>query len=67
MAKPLKKFWTFIMWLVGLLVALAVGFGMTSGTLLIKWLPLIVTQVAGWIVIITTLIGVIMALIDLLK
>jgi len=65
--KPLKKFWAFLMWLLALLVALAVGFGMTSGTLLIKWLPAIVTVVAGWFVVILTLIGVIVAIIDALK
>jgi hypothetical protein len=65
--KGFKKFWSFIMWLVALLVALAVGFGMTSGTLFIKWIPTIVTVIAGWIVVITTLIGLIVAIIDVLK
>jgi len=60
--KPMKKFWEFIMWLVGILVALAVGFGMQSGTLVIKWLPSIITVVAGWIVIVVILLGVLMAI-----
>lgn len=55
------------MWLVALLVALAVGFGMTSGTLTIRWLPSIVTVVAGWIVIVTTLIGLLMAILEKVK
>jgi hypothetical protein len=55
------------MWLVALLVALAVGFGMQSGTLVIKWLPSIVTVIAGWIVIIITLLGVILAIYNKLK
>jgi hypothetical protein len=65
--KPLKKFWAFLMWLLALLIALAVGFGMTSGTLLIKWLPAIVTVVAGWFVIVLTLIGLVMAIFEKLK
>lgn len=65
--KPLVKFWNFIMWLVALLVALAVGFGMTSGTLTIRWLPSLITIVTGWIVIVTTLIGVLIAILDRVK
>lgn len=52
-----------ILWLTGVIVALAIGFGMTSGTLVIP-LPEIVTQTAGWIVIVLTLLGVLLALID---
>lgn len=62
--KPLKKVWGFLMWLLALLVALAVGFGMTSGVLVVSWLPEIVTVVAGWFVVVLTLIGVVVAIID---
>lgn len=51
-----------IMWIVGILVSLAVGFGMTSGILTVMYIPLIITQIAGWIVVIGTLIGVITAI-----
>jgi len=56
-----------IMWIVGILVSLAVGFGMTSGTLAIPFIPSIVTVIAGWIVVIGTIIGVILALIKSAK
>ena len=57
---------TFLAWLVGVLVSLAVGFGMTSGTLVIKWIPSIVTVVAGWIVIVMALLGVLMKIVGAL-
>ena len=50
-----------LMWLVGIVVALAVGFGMTTGALVIPYIYPIITVVAGWVVIVTTAIGVIMA------
>lgn len=54
-------------WLTGVLVSLAVGFGMAQGTLVIPWLDAIgaavVTVVAGWIVIVLTVVGVILAII----
>ena len=51
-------------WLTGILVSLAVGFGMIDGLLTVRWIPAIATQVAGWIVVILTLISVILAIID---
>jgi|TARA_B100001971_G_C17780437_1_gene329478 hypothetical protein len=51
-------------WLTGILVSLAVGFGMTDGVLAVRWIPEVVTQVAGWIVIILTLISVVLAIVD---
>jgi len=54
-------------WIVGIIVTLAVAFGLTSGALLIPFIPSIITVVAGWIVIIATLLGVVMALIGALK
>ena len=56
-----------IMWIVGVLVSLAVGFGMTSGNLSIPYIPSIITVVAGWIVVIGVIIGVIMAIIKAAK
>jgi len=52
------------MWITGILVALAVGFGMTSGALSIPWLPDVLTMAAGWIVVILTILGIILAIID---
>ena len=57
-----------MVWLAGILVALAVGFGMTGGTLTIPWLNSIgagiVTILAGWIVIILTILGIILSIFD---
>ena len=65
MAKKDNAFLGFVMWLVGVLVSLAVGFGMTSGTLSIPYIPTIIVAVAGWIVIVGTLLGVILAIVKL--
>lgn len=53
-----------ILWLTGVIVALAVGFGMTSSALSIPWLPDVLTMAAGWIVVILTILGVVLAIID---
>ncbi len=50
-------------WITGVLVALAVGFGMADGTLRVPGVQPIV-PLAGWIVVILTIIGVAMAIID---
>jgi len=55
-----------IMWIVGVLVSLAVGFGMTSGTLTVPYVQPIV-PIAGWIVVLGTVIGVILAIVKALK
>jgi len=60
--KKAKNLLNFVMWLTGVLVSLAVGFGMIGGTLTVQYIPEIVTVVAGWIVVITTLISTVLAL-----
>ena len=50
-------------WITGILVSLAVGFGMISGTLTIPYVEVIV-PIAGWIVVILTLVSVILAIVD---
>ena len=59
-----SKLLSFVAWLTGVLVSLAVGFGMIGGTLdLPTWLGgSTVAMIAGWIVVITTFLGVILAL-----
>jgi len=52
----------FVAWLTGVLVSLAVGFGMTGRTLTIPWLPEVITQIAGWVVIITTVVSAVLAI-----
>lgn len=62
MAKKGKGLLGAIIWIVGVLVSLAVGFGMVNRLLTVMYIPEIITQIAGWIVVIGTLVGVIMAI-----
>ena len=54
-----------LIWLVGILVSLSVGFGMTSGTLIVPFLPLVITQIAGWIVVAGAILSVVLVIIKL--
>ena len=58
----------FVAWLTGVLVSLAVGFGMAQGTLAIPWLDAInaavATVIAGWIVVVLTIVGAILAILN---
>jgi len=69
--RPIRSLINLVTWIVGILVALAVGFGMAQGTLIIPWLEdigaSILTVVAGWIVVLMTLIGALMAIIEKLS
>lgn len=56
-----------IMWIVAVLVSLAVGFGMVDGVLTVRWIPSTIVVIAGWIVVIGTIIGVIMAIVKAAK
>ena len=49
-------------WLTGVLVSLAVGFGMINEVLTIPSIPEIVTVVAGWIVVILTIASIVLAI-----
>ena len=51
-------------WLTGVLVSLAVGFGMIDGVLGVRWVPGSVTVIAGWVVVVLTLVSVVLAIID---
>ena len=50
-----------IIWLTGILVSLAVAFGMIDGVLAVRWIPGWFTALVGWVVVVTTLLGVILA------
>lgn len=67
----LSSLWSLIVWLVGILVALAVGFGMIGENgvpiLKIAYLPGIFTITAGWFVVILTVLGVVLKVIDKLS
>lgn len=62
--RPISTMVNLIVWLTGVLVSLAVGLGMADGTLTAKtlFLPLTVTIVAGWIVVVLTVLSVILAI-----
>ncbi len=51
-----------IAWLVGIIVSLAVGFGLVFQVLFIPKIPVVITQIAGWIVVIGAVISVIIAI-----
>jgi purine-cytosine permease-like protein len=50
-----------VAWIVGVLVALAVGSGMIQKVLIVPGIPAIITIVAGWVVVVGAVISVILA------
>ena len=60
----LEGLWSLIAWLTGILVSLAVGFGMTGEILTIPNIPSVITITAGWIVIVLALLGAVLKIID---
>ena len=50
-----------LMWIVGVISALAVGSGMIDGTLTIPAIPAVITVIAGWVVVIGAIISLILA------
>lgn len=51
-------------WLTGIIVSLAVGFGMIGEALTVPWFSPIVSVAAGWIVVVLTVLGAILAIFD---
>tara|TARA_Y100000310_G_scaffold345856_1_gene471532 strand:+ start:14110 stop:14301 length:192 start_codon:yes stop_codon:yes gene_type:complete len=49
-------------WVVGVIVSLAVGSGMINGTLTVPGIPDIITVVAGWVVVVGAVVGVVLAI-----
>ena len=66
MAKQGGRVLNFVAWLTGVIVSLAVGFAMIGGTLTLPtWLGgSVLAMIAGWIVVITTLLSAIMAILN---
>ena len=62
--RMVSKLVSIAVWITGILVSLAVGFGMTEGILTIPMIPEMITVVAGWIVIVLTVLSVILAIIE---
>ena len=60
MAKQSSGVLNLVAWLTGVIVSLAVGFGLVSGTLSVPYIG-VVNQIAGWIVVVTTIISLILA------
>jgi hypothetical protein len=56
----------FVAWLTGVIVSLAVGFAMIGGTLTLPtWLGgSVLATIAGWVVVITTLLGAVLAVLN---
>jgi hypothetical protein len=64
---PVSTLVNLAVWLTGVLVSLAVGFGMVDGTLPIRWVSEQVTLIAGWVVVVLTLASVVLAIADRFK
>ena len=65
----LTKIVSFIAWLTGVIVALAVGSSLITGILTVPYLDSIpyLMDLAGWVVVIATVLGAVLAIIDALK
>ena len=62
--KEMSKLLNFMLWITGVLVSLAVGFGMIDKVLTIRWIPTVGTVIAGWLVVLTTIISLILAIFE---
>ena len=51
-----------LVWIVGVISALAVGSGMIDGTLVIPAIPTVITIIAGWVVVIGAILSLILAI-----
>ena len=67
LGSPLGSLVNLVLWVVGILVSLAVGFGMINGILTVLYIPDSVTVTAGWIVVILALAGALLKIIDKLR
>ena len=63
---PLGSLVSFIAWLTGVIVSLAVGVALINGGLAVPYIG-VINEVAGWIVVFTTLLGAILAIVNRLR
>jgi hypothetical protein len=67
MAKKKSKIFEWAMWILGIIIAIGISGLFINGTftnvIILSWLPLIVHQIVGYIILITTLIGVVLRII----
>ena len=61
-SKPVASLVNIAAWITGVLVSLAVGFGMVDGVLSVRFIPTVVTVIAGWLVVILTIVSIILAI-----
>ena len=63
---PLGDLVSFIAWLTGVIVSLAVGVALIQGVLVVPYIG-VINEIAGWIVVFTTLLGAILAIVNRFK
>lgn len=61
MTKQGGKVLNFVAWLTGVIVSLAVGFALIGGTISVPYIG-IVNDIAGWVVVVTTIISAILVI-----
>ncbi|MDD5192243.1 MAG: hypothetical protein PHH54_05895 [Candidatus Nanoarchaeia archaeon] len=61
-SKPVGNLINIAAWITGVLVSLAVGFGMVDGVLTVRFIPDVITVIAGWLVVVLTVISVVLAI-----
>jgi len=62
-SEVLRKILNVVVWLTGVIVSLAVAWGMITQVITVPLVPQ-VSVIAGWIVLITTILGLALAIID---
>ena len=64
--KQSRTILTFVTWLTGILVSLSIGFAMIGGTLTLPWWlgGSVLAMIVGWIVVITTVISTVLAILE---
>lgn len=53
-----------LMWIGWVLVSLSVAFGMIDGILSVRFLPISMTAVVGWVILVLTIVTVLLAFFD---
>lgn len=57
-----NKVVTFVAWLTGIIVSLAVGSALVNGILAVPYIGMLVNQIAGWIVVVVTILGAVLGI-----
>jgi hypothetical protein len=63
MGKQTSSVLGFVAWLTGAIVSLAVGFALVDGNLVVPYIG-VVNVIAGWVVVVTTIISVVMVILS---